>query len=352
MSAPDSTPTQGQTPPGEPTKPERSAQAYAPHALALPFVQTVEPRFHQGELRWLLHGPDEHASFHVHLHTSHLGWPQVEHLLARSSSEPTLVLAPVIGAPMGRRLREAGVCYLDLRGNAFVRLGDRYLAHYEGRTSPHKPKIARSLRAPAYQALFALLAQPELAQEPLRTIAHASGVSTQAVVNLLGHLVEQGLMARASSGHRWTEHHRRSALSRWLVAWPDLVRPRLWLGSYKPQNQDPEALERELDVHLAGLPWRLGGAAAAAKLTGHFRSLRTVVHLASPPPADLAKRLRAWPHPTGELTLLGIPGPLALQGATPNTVHPLLVYGELLAEGDERARETAQEIRERFLPWA
>ena len=40
---------------------------------------------------------------------------------------------------------------------------------------------------------------------------------------------------------------------------------------------------------------------------------------------------------------------VVLSGALPRTVHPLLVYTELLTSGDERAREAGVELRERFL---
>jgi hypothetical protein len=47
--------------------------------------------------------------------------------------------------------------------------------------------------------------------------------------------------------------------------------------------------------------------------------------------------------------MLGVPGPLGLEGPAPHVAHPLLVYTELLVEGDERAREAAEEIHSRYL---
>ena len=70
------------------------------------------------------------------------------------------------------------------------------------------------------------------------------------------------------------------------------------------------------------------------------------------PPANLAARLKALPSKNGPLTILRTKGPLMLEGAKPRTVHPLLVYAELLAVPNERAAETAVEIREKFLEQA
>ena len=51
----------------------------------------------------------------------------------------------------------------------------------------------------------------------------------------------------------------------------------------------------------------------------------------------------------GPLILLRAPGPIAFEGAAPRTVAPLLVYSELLFDGDKRRRETAVEIQRKYL---
>lgn len=84
------------------------------------------------------------------------------------------------------------------------------------------------------------------------------------------------------------------------------------------------------------------------RLTKHYRGEETVLHVEDPP-ADLARRLRALRAQDGPLTILRAPGKIGFEGALPRTVHPLLAFTELLATGKERAREAAQEIRERYL---
>lgn len=62
----------------------------------------------------------------------------------------------------------------------------------------------------------------------------------------------------------------------------------------------------------------------------------TVLHLARPE-HDLPRRLRAPPGSEGALIVLHTPVPVALEGPLPHTAHPLLVYSELVAAGDERS---------------
>jgi len=93
---------------------------------------------------------------------------------------------------------------------------------------------------------------------------------------------------------------------------------------------------------------RWGGCAAGYRLTHHYRGERMVLHLEAVTPT-LRRTLRAVPDAHGPLVILGIPGPAALAGATPDTVHPLLVYAEMLAEHSDRAREAAGEVADQYL---
>ena len=127
-----------------------------------------------------------------------------------------------------------------------------------------------------------------------------------------------------------------------------VLRPKLLLGRFQPQQRARADLEARIEELLDGQRWAWGGGAAALRLTGHYRGERTVVHV-DDGAADLAERLGAVPSPEGPLALLRAPGPLALQGPVDGVAHPLLVIAELYSMTDERAAEAAQEIRERFV---
>lgn len=262
-----------------------------------------------------------------------------------------LLLAPEIGRDMGRYLEERGILFLDLQGNCNVVLGDCYVARVEGRRAP-KP-IARaqtSMRAAGYSVLFALLAQPELASRPLRQIAEAGGVSRQAASDVLARLLASGAMVRSKDTHRWVPHRLGSELERWLVGYVDVLRPALLFGSFRSPDATPDLVEQRVARALLNhSAWRWGGSAAGYRLTRYYRGMRTVVHLDDLTP-ELRRAMKLVPDREGPIVVLGLPGPVALQGATPDTPHPLLVYAEMLAEANERAREAAGEVAERYLP--
>jgi len=85
------------------------------------------------------------------------------------------------------------------------------------------------------------------------------------------------------------------------------------------------------------------------RMTSHYRGERTILHVESLP-LVLLETIDAIPDRNGPLEVVQPPGPQAWNGVAPHTVHPLLVYAELLLEGQERAREAAAEILERWVP--
>lgn len=260
---------------------------------------------------------------------------------------PLLVLAPIIGAGIGDFLVENKINFVDLRGNCYLNLGDRYVARIQGQRGEQQA-TARALRTPSYQVLFTILAEPSLLSAPVRALASASGVSRQAVVTLQERLSELGHVVKGPRGYVWAQAGMRRALDLWLAGYATSVRPSLLVGSYRTQDIDPAALETRIAPILDKCAeWRWGGGAAAYRMTGHFRGEKTVVHVAEAS-VDLPKKLRAVPDRLGPLSVLRSPGHSGFKGTTVDTAHPLLVYTELLTDGSERAREAAELLAERY----
>ncbi len=329
--------------------------AYLPHLRALPFV-TAATLSHavkgEADARLRLKTPTRAVDLSVLEISGPLDRFRARGVLETlgARGEGWILFAPAIPAELGREMAQRGANFVDRQGNCFLALGTRYMAHVEGRAAPAKPPQDRALRGPGYRCLFALLAKPSLLDAPLRTLAAEAGVSRQAAVDARERLDAGGEVLTTRRGRVWSPKGWRDALDRWLVGWRDTLRPRLIVGRFTPAERDPSALEARIAPALDALgAWRWGGTAAGFRLTGHYRGPRTVVHLdAAVPEARLAKALRALPDPAGTLVVMRTPGPVAFEGVTDDTVHPLLAYAEM-NDGDERALEAAVELRARYL---
>lgn len=313
-------------------------------------------------------------SFTVAHVRSHLTKNDVELWIGRArkgrSSHPLLLVSPYVSGPMGARLREAGIHYVDGVGNLFLAIqgpqGPQHVAVIQGH-APARPQVAeRAWRAASYQVLFTLLADPALLQAPLRRIAARAEVSTTPVLQVRDKLAELGWTVKRKSGVTWVPGALPKARELWLRGYQMTLRPSLLLQRYRPrQPMEIPALEAELEARLdQRYTWRWGGAAAAFRLDAYYRGDTTVVHLDAPGISlpELTKTLRMIPDPAGPVAFLRKPGALAfelgraalslprettgnvVQTVQPKTVHPLLIWAELLEEGNDRASEAAAEI--------
>lgn len=343
-----------------PDRPEnRALQPYLRQLEALPFVKgarlvrapaaTGAARF---DARVRLRTSTGSHDLSVEVKSSHLGRGIVGQMseLARRAQGPWMLFAPYVGAPLGEALEAAGINFSDKLGNCSLRVGPSSVARIQGRRAPDVPARSKSLRAAGYQVLFALLAEPELVSATVREIAKQAGVSRQPVVDLLARLVEEGYLVRRARKHAWVGRDRALLIDRFVEGYAASLRPKLYVGRYRlpPQDDGPPGVESYVVATLdkaaaAGPPLRFGGTAGAYRLSRHYRGPLTTIHF---PFSDRARqRLKASSARDGELVWLEPLGPIGDRGNTDSTVHPLLIYAELLVDSDPRAHEAALRIR-------
>ncbi len=292
--------------------------------------------------------------FFVYQYRSHLTNEMVNNIIVRAQRHstrpfPMLLLAPSIGGPLGAKLREAGVHYLDRSGNCYIAFGNLYI-HIEGQKSPKQPSTDKGLRSAGYQVLFCFLAQPKLLNATMRAVAAAAGVSRQPVFDTKHRLIDDEYLIKTGSAFRWIPRRIDDALSLWLHGYETTVRPSLVRGIYRTSDVSPGDLESRIvstfeKIGIAEFLW--GGSAAGYRLTRYYRGERTVVHVHATP-GDLRQQLHLLSDPRGNLVLMDAFGEINWK-AEGETVHPLLVYSEMLRENSERANEAAQEIFEKYL---
>jgi hypothetical protein len=297
--------------------------------------------------------PEGQSVFLVEHKRSHLGQEVAERVLSIRRDVPNLLLfCPSVGRRLAERFGREGLNFVDLAGNCHVRIADQYLAHVEGRRGDAKPPSERGLRAQSYRVLFAMLVQPELTKATARAIAEAAGgVSPQTAIDTRSRFVERGILLDTARGPVWAPRGWKDALDLFIQGFMTTLAPQLAIGRFRAMQRDPDALEAELQMRLAALgdvEWRWGGGAASARMTGYFRGDQTVLYVKEAR-HGLAKLLHLRPDSEGPVRLSTAPGPLAFESAVHDCVHPLLAYVDLLAEGDERARDGAAEIYRRYL---
>ena len=123
-------------------------------------------------------------------------------------------------------------------------------------------------------------------------------------------------------------------LQQWVEAYARTLRPKLVLGRYKTETLD---WWKTVDPQKYGL--KLGGEAAAARLTRHLRpGTLTFFGPKAEPRFLLDQHLKT--DPAGEVEILR--RFWQFDNRAPALTPTLLVYADLLAIGDARCLETAK----------
>jgi hypothetical protein len=149
----------------------------------------------------------------------------------------------------------------------------------------------------------------------------------------MGNLVEMGKRGRRLI-------HKEKLLARWATAYPEQLRPKKLLGTFKAANAD---WWKETELPDPDTYW--GGEVAAAKLTQHLKPQTATIY--TPELKALFEWLiknRIRQDPDGNIEILRKFWKFEPDWEYPTLTHPVLIYADLLATADARNIETARII--------
>ena len=273
-------------------------------------------------------------------------------MAARRRGSPVIVFARYISRPIGERLVAAGVNFVDRVGNLHLRLGDNQTLLL-GKKESRPISEGKRTGAAAIQVYCTFLAAPEAIQWPSRRIAEVSGAGKTAVAEARQRLISDGVLQPLRSGG-YSVADPKTLEEYFLRGYEHILRPHISLGRYRTVERQPEEFVQRAATAAAKhvLKWALTGAAGAYELERFYRSEETQLFLGVDAIKDeLQRDLKLLPDKQGPITLFKFFGDIVLYpGTRPRSVaHPWLVFAELLYQGESRALEAAEEIRERFL---
>jgi hypothetical protein len=238
-------------------------------------------------------------------------------------------------------LKETGTQFLDTAGNAYLNEPPLFI-FIKGNKPPEgttdKPPI-RAFRPTGLQVVFALICNPDLVKAQYREIAQAAEVALGTVgwvmrdLRQMGNLIEMGKRGRRLI-------HKEKLLARWATAYPEQLRPKKLLGTFKAVNTDWWK-----ETELPGPETYWGGEIAAAKLTQHLKPQTATIYTRE------LKVLFEWliknrirQDPDGNIEILRKFWKFEPDWEYPDLTHPVLIYADLLATADARNIETAKII--------
>ncbi len=265
-------------------------------------------------------------------------------------STPALLVTEHITPPMAETLRGQKQQFADAAGNAYLEApGLRVMvigrkppaAHANTNTSAGKAYTTSGLKV-----MFALLCDPALANATQRAIAAGAGVALGSIPAVLADLQQAGHMAELKQGRRLAANKR--LLDEWALTYARRLRAKTLQVTYEVKDFDTW---QQWTIEAPAALW--GGEPAAQLLVEYLRpGVLTLYAEKIPPRLLVAQRMITVSQPVEGQRVLEWRKPFWGQlpaAPRPDTVHPVLVYADLLATGDARCIETAQIVYDTHL---
>jgi hypothetical protein len=267
------------------------------------------------------------------------------HWMKKLEGSDSILVARYISNPAKALLEKHGINYLDIAGNCFIRNEGGIFWQIRGQTVPVNNGSIKhtAFNKNGIKLIYALLLDESLVNKPYRTMAEAANIAASTVGDILNNLKSLNYLVQVNE-KKLTLANRKKLLSQWVTAFNQKLRPTLSRGKFRLSLEGWKQLK--LDEFSF---W--GGEPAADLLTSFLSPGKWTIY-SDLERSSLISALRVVPDANGNLEVLSPfwnvqNSDLALPEK--KTVHPLLVYAELIGDGNDRNFEAAQKIYAQYL---
>jgi hypothetical protein len=257
---------------------------------------------------------------------------------------PFLLITRYVPPEAATRLYQRGIQFIDTVGNAFINRPPLFIFVKGNKLGKEVTPLhaGRLFKGVGLKIAYLLLCRPELADRPYRELAKMTDVALGTVNGTMSELIQKGfILDMGEKGKKLLD--RKTLFERWVMAYPDYLKPKLLLGRFRGDGDWWK--EAQLDPTLA--QW--GGEVAATKLTGYLKPGTFILYADKDRLTDLVIAYRLKKDPHGNVEILERFWPTGNNFGEGDTVHPILIYADLAAIGEERTMETAKMIYEQHL---
>ena len=256
---------------------------------------------------------------------------------------PLLLVTKHVNVRLADELKQNGTEFIDTAGNAFINQPPLYIF-----VKGNKPDIVkttplkRTFKPAGLKVIYAFLCNPGLENRTYREIAVETGVALGTVDWIMKELKElRFLLDMGKRGQKLIQ--KENLLQRWVTTYPEQLRPKLTLGRFRGEYGWWQ--QKTLDPFKA--QW--GGEVAAAKLTQYLQPQIITIYAAPQELDQLLIKNRLKRDEAGEVEILKRFWKPAKIWKYEDLVHPILIYADLLATGNERNIETAKMIYDQHI---
>ncbi|MBW2449412.1 MAG: hypothetical protein JRE92_03170 [Deltaproteobacteria bacterium] len=253
----------------------------------------------------------------------------------RFQEKPVLVTR-YVNPRIAELLKDMDIPFIDTAGNAYINQPPLFV-YIKGNKLDEEMRpeqIQRAFRPAGLKVIYVLLCNPGIEDQPLREIAKAAEVALGTVNRVMKELEKMGNLIEIGRRKRRLVK-KDHILKRWVTAYPEQLRPKLFRGRFRAVNYD---WWKDINIKDFGAYW--GGEVAAALLTKYLRPEVFTIYTKQPI-GKLVLKNKLKKDPDGNVEILNLFWNFKLNTVNIDLVNPVLVYADLMATGDTRNIETA-----------
>lgn len=250
-----------------------------------------------------------------------------------------VIIAPFIPEDVAIDLRSRGVGFIDAAGNASLTSpGVRILISGRKRSVERRSTSDRAFRQAGIRLVFCLLSEPRLLSVNYREMASAASIALGGVPAILESLETLGFIATVKGTRRFADPSR--LVSEWAGAYARVMPTRLELGRFSVSSA---SWWKKAAPSLGNAVW--SGDVAANLMIGTLVPEEYLLY-APELPTKLLSKFRMKKDPGGRVVVRKRFWTFVGEFQKRHLAPPLLVYADLLANGDDRSLTTARQLYE------
>ena len=261
-----------------------------------------------------------------------------------SNDLPILLVTPYISPIISQTFAKEGINYIDKAGNSYIH-HEHLFIFIEGKKRKVSIKInkSRAFGEAGTKLLYELLRHPEHVNLSFRELASLTHLSLGSVGTIFQELTQMGFVSKAK---KRVLLEKETLLKRWLIAYSEVLRPKLIMKRMRPLSSTFYKDWNTLDLSTISSQTQWGGEPAGCILTKNLTPATYTIYTDTSW-QNIGKALGLIPDEEGRIEILSH----FSTEASKNTVSPLLVYADLMISGDSRNREIAKIIENNELSY-
>ncbi len=254
-----------------------------------------------------------------------------------------LVIARVIYPNIGKQLQELHINYMDTLGNIFIQQGELLLLiNGDKPPTPLANNTGRAFNKAGLRFNYNLLTREDFLQKTYREMAAECATALGNINYIVKDLQEQGFLAKKNKKD-WLLNKREALITKWAENYIKKLQPDFLMGAFR--FQDPEGMKNWKKLKFDNTRTHWGGEPAADMLTNYLQPA-TLTLYTEENRIDLVKKYRLIPDTNGNIKLFT---KFWKTTEKTETVHPLIIYADLIGINDPRTIEVANLIYNEYL---